>query len=165
MNRKKLFIVFFVLSAILIWFDHFTKNLAVASLKDKPAIVLIKGILELSYLENRGAAFGMLQGAKLLFLVISIIVVIGIIYVVYKLPLTKRFIPLFISLVFIFSGAIGNQIDRIINGYVVDFIYISVINFPVFNVADIYVTVSTTALAILFAFVYKEKEISFIKWL
>ena len=146
MNRKKLFIVFFVLSAILIWFDHFTKNLAVLSLKDKPA-------------------FGMLQGAKLLFLVISIIVVIGIIYVVYKLPLTKRFIPLFISLVFIFSGAIGNQIDRIINGYVVDFIYISVINFPVFNVADIYVTVSTTALVILFAFLYKEKEIGFIKWL
>ena len=103
----------------MIWFDHFTKNLAVLSLKDKPAIVLIKGILELSYLENRGAAFGMLQGAKLLFLVISIIVIIGIIYVVYKLPLTKRFIPLFISLVFIFSGAIGNQIDRIINGYVV----------------------------------------------
>ena len=62
------------------------------------------------------------------------------------------------------AGAIGNMIDRIRFDYVVDFIYFVLINFPIFNVADIYVTVSTVALVVLLLFVYKENDLNFISF-
>ena len=69
---------------------------------------------------------------------------------------------LHISLILIAAGAIGNLIDRVRLGYVVDFFYFSLINFPVFNVADIYVTVSSFYLVILLLFVYKESDLEFL---
>ena len=65
-----------------------------------------------------------------------------------------------ITLVFLLSGAIGNFIDRMIRGFVVDFFYFSLIDFPIFNVADIYVTVSFVVLAVLILFVYKEEDLA-----
>ena len=152
-------LLFFVLLVIL---DQITKNLAVLYLKDKPAIVLWEGIFELHYLENSGAAFGMLQNQKILFVSIAAIMLILIGYVLIKLPRTRHYAALEVLLVLIASGAVGNMIDRVQYNYVVDFFYFKLIDFPIFNVADIYVSVSCVFLAILIIFFYKDKDFDFL---
>jgi len=152
---------FLIISIISISIDQITKAQVVAHIKGKNPIILIHNVLELLYTENRGAAFGIFQGKQIFFFVISAIVICAIIYMVLCIPDSQKYLPLLISMSFIFSGAIGNMIDRIIQGYVVDFIYFKPINFPVFNVADIYVTCSTAALIILFLFYYKEEDLNF----
>lgn len=119
--------------------DQYTKYLAVAHLQDAPFPV-IEGVFELQYLENRGAAFGMLQNKQWFFLIITVVLLFFITKLYIGLPRTKRVIPLRIAMIFITAGAIGNMIDRIRLNYVVDFLYFKLIDFPIFNVADIYVT-------------------------
>ena len=144
--------------------DQFTKYLAVIHLKDKPAYIIINGILELNYLENRGAAFGMLQNQKVFFIFVAVVILGVIGYVLFKTPDAKKYRILHLLLSLIAAGAIGNMIDRVRFDYVVDFIYFVLINFPIFNVADIYVTISTIALVILLLFVYKENDLNFISF-
>ncbi|MCH4191230.1 MAG: signal peptidase II [Butyrivibrio sp.] len=164
-NKKKKFILFdIILMIILVLFDQFTKYLAVLQLKDQPAVPIIKGVLELNYLENKGAAFGMLQNQKFFFILIAIMIMFIIAYVIYLLPDDKKYNIMHILLVMVCSGACGNMIDRLANNYVVDFIYFVLINFPIFNVADIYVTVSTALFIILFLFVYKEQDFAFLSF-
>ena len=142
--KKKLFLLLDIVGIIvLVLFDQYTKNLAVIHLKDKPAFNIISGVLELNYLENKGAAFGMLQNQKIFFIFVAFVILGVIGYVLYK---------------------IGNMIDRIRLDYVVDFIYFVLINFPIFNVADIYVSLSTIALVFLLLFYYKENDLSFISF-
>lgn len=136
--------------------------LAVLKLKGKQPWIILDGIFELHYLENRGAAFGMLQNQKLLFIFIAIVILTVIIYVLIKTPYQKKYVKLNLSLVFIASGAIGNLLDRVRYDYVVDFLYFSLINFPIFNVADIYVTLSAIYLVILLLFVYKETDLEYL---
>lgn len=157
------YLIFWVISLPAIVLDMFTKDLAVRHLKDKESIVLLKNIFELTYVENRGAAFGILQGGRIFFFIITFVVILGIFYSIYKLPITRRYLPLLVTLSFVFAGAIGNFIDRLLQGYVVDFLYFSLIDFPVFNVADIYVTCAVFALALLSVFYYEEKELEFFK--
>ncbi len=153
-----------VIMCLLIVADQYTKALAVVMLKDKPAIPIISGILEFNYLENRGAAFGMMQNQKIFFIFVAVIILGCIIYMLVKAPAQKKYVILHILLVFIAAGAIGNMIDRLSLNYVVDFIYIKAINFPIFNVADIYVTVSTILLAIVLIFVYKDDDLRFMSF-
>ena len=161
-----LFISGFLLFAagllIATFLDQYTKKLAVDHLMGKSPIVLIPGVFELRYVENRGAAFGMLQGGRILFFILTAVVLVGILYILKIIPMTKRFLPLALTLSLLFYGAVGNLIDRTLNGFVVDFLYFSLIDFPVFNVADIYVTVSAFLLMYLFFFFYQENELSFI---
>ena len=163
MNKKKnkillLDILFLVL---LVSIDQYTKYIAVQKLKNQPAFNIINGVLEFNYLENRGAAFGMLQNQKFFFVFVAIIFLCVIAYVLVKVPLQKKYNRIHILLVMIAGGAIGNLIDRLRLDYVVDFIYIVLINFPIFNVADMYVTFSTVILIIHVLFVYKEKDFYF----
>lgn len=160
-NKGISLITDFILCILLIALDQVTKYFAIRYLKDKPAIVLAEGIFELRYLENRGAAFGMLQNQKVFFILISLIVLTAIAYFLFKMPQEKKYVPLHFLLVLIASGAIGNMIDRIRLEYVVDFFYFVLINFPIFNVADIYVSVSCVVLAILMLFVYKDEDLEF----
>lgn len=141
--------------------DQFTKYLAVTQIKEQP-IVLIDGVLEFRYLENRGAAFGMLQNQQWFFLIITVITLCLIVYTYIKLPREKHFTPLRICMITLTAGAIGNMIDRINLQYVVDFIYFKLIDFPIFNVADIFATCSTIALIVLFLFFYSEEDFDFI---
>ena len=166
MRLKKKLLIFLDLLGIcaLVAFDQYTKYLAVIHLKDKPAFIIINGVLELNYLENKGAAFGMLQNQKAFFIFVAIVVVGVIGYVLLKMPDHKKYRILHLFLSLITAGAIGNMIDRIRFDYVVDFIYFVLINFPIFNVADIYVTISTILLVILLLFVYKENDLSFISF-
>jgi signal peptidase II len=79
------------------------------------------------------------------------------------MPMEKKFIPGRITLVFVVAGAIGNFIDRVSQGFVVDFLYFKLIDFPVFNVADIYVVVGVTLLALMILFVVKDEDLDFKK--
>ena len=86
----------------------------------------------------------------------------AICYILFKMPEDKKYNILHLLLVLIASGAIGNMIDRIRLEYVVDFFYFVLINFPIFNVADIYVSVACALLAIVMLFVYKDEDLDFI---
>ena len=92
------------------------------------------------------------------FLVLTVIMICLITYVVLKTPLIRKYIPVYITCILLAAGAIGNFIDRVRLGYVRDFIYFKIINFPVFNIADCYVTVSVIIFIILILFVYKNED-------
>ncbi len=158
--------VSFILSSIfitvLVCFDQYTKRLATKYLMGKDDFVIIPDVLVLRYLDggNRGGAFGILYGHRYFFLIVAIVFMLIMLYILLRLPATVRYRLLRFFICLITAGAVGNFIDRLQNGFVVDFIYIIYINFPIFNVADIYVTVSAFALAILILFVYKEDELN-----
>ena len=95
---------------------------------------------------------------------IAVMIIVVIAYVLIQLPLEKKYTILQIILVMITAGAAGNMIDRVRNGYVVDFISFVIIHFPIFNVADIYVTVATILFIFLFLFYYKEKDFDFLSF-
>ena len=135
----------FILTIVLVILDQLSKYAAIKYLKNQKPIVIIENFLQFYYVENRGAAFGILQGKRVLFLIITMAVVLVIGFYIVKYynqmtPLTR------ISLATLMGGAIGNLIDRARFGYVVDFISVKLINrydFPVFNLADICVVLST----------------------
>ncbi len=160
-KRITAIIIDLIFIAALTWFDRFTKNLADIHLKGKDDIPLIKDVLVLKYLEggNRGGAFGILYGHRSLLLMVSLVFLILMLIFLICIPATKKYTILRFFICLISAGAAGNLIDRYFNGFVVDFIYVSCIDFPIFNVADIYVTVSAFALAVLILFVYKEEEL------
>ena len=156
-------LLFLVITVTAVWFDQFTKKWALANLGDHQPVPLIEGILEFLRIENHGAAFGILQGQMSFFYIISAAVGIVILYVLLRMPCETRYYPLLITVSFIAAGAVGNLIDRIFRRSVVDFIYFKPIDFPVFNVADIYVTTATAVMMILVLFYYKDEEFDFLK--
>ncbi|MBQ6037007.1 MAG: signal peptidase II [Lachnospiraceae bacterium] len=149
-----------VLSALLVLLDQWTKGLAVSALKGQPDVILIRGALQLTYVENTGIAFGLFQGKQYIFAVFTALILAFLLYLLYRIPKKKRCLPAILVMILLIAGSVGNMIDRISLQYVVDFIYFSLIHFPVFNVADIYVTVSCILLIILVLFVYRDDEIS-----
>jgi len=151
--------VFGILTVLLIFFDQWTKKLAYEGLRVNGPIVIWDGVFELLYTENRGAAFGIMQGQRWFFLIVSFVVVAAIVILLYKIPQGKRYLPLYFCLILLVAGAIGNMIDRYLNGFVVDFLYFKLINFPIFNVADCYVVVSAFLLAFLISFFYSDEEL------
>lgn len=164
-KRKRITIFIDIIALILlVAVDQITKYYAVVRLKNRPAVPIIEDVLELNYLENRGAAFGLLQNQKIFFLFVGIVILGVILFVMFKIPGKKRYDGLHVLLVMIAGGAIGNMIDRIRLDYVVDFISFVLINFPIFNVADMYVTISMVGLFILILFVYKEEDLSFLSF-
>lgn len=160
MKSKKESLFFLAVGTVLlISLDQITKWTASVYLKGNHSFPLIKGVFELYYLENRGSAFGLMQGKRFFFIVIAVIVLIILPYIYYQIPISSRFVLLRLDAVLFLAGAIGNAIDRVVRGYVVDFLYFSLIDFPVFNVADIYVTVSAFTLFFLMLFYYKEEDL------
>ncbi|MGN0158017.1 MAG: signal peptidase II [Brotaphodocola sp.] len=154
-------IIWAAATCVLVLADQYTKMLAVIHLKNQPALPIIDGVFELFYSENRGAAFGMMQGRQVFFLIIAVFVLSAAAYMMWKMPSWKqvRYHWLKICVIMITAGAIGNMIDRVSQGYVVDFLYFSLINFPIFNVADIYVTTATAILILLMLAYYKDEDL------
>lgn len=153
-----------LMAAILIFADQVTKHFAVQKLKGKPAFVLIKNVFELDYLENRGSAFGMFQNQKVFLLVVGVLFMGVMFWVLAKTPAEKKFLPVHLAAAGIIAGGIGNMIDRFVLGYVVDFFSFVLIRYPIFNVADVFIVVSTIVMAILLIFVYQEDDLKFL-WL
>lgn len=139
--------------------DQVTKYFALTRLKGQDPYVIIQGVFQLEYLENRGAAFGLFQNQKLFFYISVAVICAVVIWFYAKVPMSRRYLPLRICAVLIAAGALGNFIDRVRLDYVVDFFYFKLIDFPIFNVADIYVTVTTIFLFLLLCFYYKEEEL------
>lgn len=119
--------------------DQLTKICAAANLKDISTLPIIENIFHFTYVENRGAAFGMLADHRWVFMILS---VVGIAAIFIYLTVTKpKSWWMRLALCFIVGGGVGNMIDRIARGYVIDFIDCRFINFYVFNVADSFVCV------------------------
>lgn len=163
-NKKILFLIDTIIIAALLVLDQFTKHLAVMHLKEQPAISLIKNVLELDYLENRGVAFGLFQNQRFLILFTGIIFMAVILFFMYKMPKGKKFTVLHIVFSCIIAGGIGNMIDRVSLGYVVDFISFVLIDFPIFNVADCYVVCATIVLFVVFLFFLSEEDLDFLSF-
>lgn len=164
-NKKKsgLYALFAIIGmAVLVALDQWTKSLAVRYLAGQEDFILIPGVFQLEYLENRGAAFGLLQNQIWLFVILTGAFLAVAVWVYVRLPKIKKYLPLHIIAVVLVSGALGNLIDRIRLGYVVDFFYFSLIDFPIFNVADVYVVLSFISLIICILFVYQEDDFSFL---
>lgn len=158
------FIQLFVAVALLTGFDQLTKLLAVKNSKGKADIPLIPDVLYFQYLENRGAAFGIFQDRKIFLVLLTSLILVGVCYVLWKIPADKKYIYLKLLCFLITAGGIGNLIDRVRLDYVIDFIYFAPIDFPVFNVADIYVSVGMVFLFTVVLFYYKDEDFEFLKW-
>lgn len=161
MKQKRSFFTSFLIGfVILVGLDQWTKGLAVKHLMNQPPFVIWDGVFELLYSENRGAAFGMMQGKQFFFFLIALVVLAAVVYLLWKMPVTERYMPMAVCLMMVSAGAVGNMIDRVSQGYVVDFLYFKLINFPIFNVADCYVTISAFLLILLVFFYYREEEMA-----
>ena len=138
MNIIKLHRFYFILlSIIIIFFDQLTKN--IIHINHKTIINYDLIIFRIDYVKNFGAAFNLLSGSRFLLSTLSIIIALFLIYfILYKKNI--NYLDLF-SYSFILGGTIGNGIDRINRGYVIDFINLNFINFPVFNIADISINI------------------------
>lgn len=163
-NGFRQLLVSLPLVLVLIVIDQITKIIAVDALADGRRIPLIKGVLEFTFVQNRGAAFGIMQNALPIFVVITIAALAIIGYIMMRIPSDRRHLPLRLCLCFIAAGAVGNFIDRLLFSYVRDFIYFCLIDFPVFNVADIYITCATILMMLLVLFYYRDDdELFFLK--
>lgn len=140
-----------VISVVL---DQITKLFAVKYLLPIGSHELINGVIGLHYTENTGAAFGMLKGFRWVFIALSVAAIIAIIVFLFKWR--KKIHPLLgIAFAMIAGGGIGNQIDRIANGFVVDFLEFQFIDFAIFNIADCFVTVGAVIVIIVILFIDK----------
>ncbi len=141
--------------AVSIILDQLSKFLVVRDLKPIGSAVVLEKVLGLRYVENTGAAFGMMKGYRWVFIVLSTIAILAIAFVLVK---KRRQIPLTLGLwmSMIVGGGIGNQIDRLANGYVVDFFEFLFVDFAIFNVADSFVTVGAAMILIDLLFLHRD---------
>lgn len=180
-KSKKTIAISAILLFVLVALDQITKQLAVIFLKGNEPVSIIEDVFELKYLENYSAAFGMdpisllhdifsfeifdnnpklfLNVKMLFFMILTIAIVAFFCFVFFRIPDEKRFKFMDYILIFFTAGAIGNFIDRIRLNYVIDFLYFKLIDFPIFNVADIYVTCSAFFLLFLGIFYYKDEDL------
>jgi len=131
---------------LLVVLDQLTKQLALRFLKTIDTFPLWHGVFHLTYCENRGAAFGILQNQFSLFYVVTAVVVI--LATVYMFKTRPRSFLLSLSITLLVGGALGNLVDRVMRGFVVDFLDFCLINFPIFNVADCFVMIGAVLLAL-----------------
>ena len=143
----RLLVVYFLISALLVGLDQWSKYLTVQNISLGETKEFIPGFLSLTHLRNTGAAWSLLEGKMIFFYVITVIVSVVIIYLLIKNY--KKSIWYSVGLSFVLAGAIGNFIDRVRLGYVVDMLQTDFMNFPIFNVSD-----STLVVGVICIFIY-----------
>lgn len=168
MKKKSYFRLLYlsIIFAVLTIIDQITKIVISANLKGKEKIIIIPKLLSFEYLENNGAAWGIFPGKTILlsiFTFIFTLIIFIVIFIIEKNILLlniKKKIFIFIQflLAILTAGAVGNLIDRIRYGYVVDFLQFEFIKFPIFNLADCYVTVSAVVLVVILLFFLKDED-------
>lgn len=152
-------IIYYLLALFIIGLDQITKFLVVQHMDIAESIEVISGFFYLTSHRNAGAAFGILQGQMWLFYIVTVIVIIAVVYHLHKYGKDSTLIG--IPLALILGGAIGNFIDRLIFGEVVDFfnVYIFTYNYPIFNIADAALVVGVLLLVVkITADEWKEKR-------
>lgn len=155
----RIFFLPVILISLLTAIDQFTKFIVQSNFELYESKPVIDGVFAFTYIQNRGMAWGMFQGKIPVFLIFTSIFLILAFRIMYNVVDKKRYAMVKYMLILLISGAIGNLIDRVKLGYVVDFFSFELIDFPVFNVADIYVVISMVSAMILLLFVYSNEEV------
>lgn len=146
-----------VMIALIVAFDQFTKFLAKKYLLGNPAVPFIKGVVQFNYTENQGMAFSMFSGARWVFVALTVVFCVGALVLMFKNKFPSLW--LYWSVGVIVAGGLGNLMDRVLYGYVVDFIEPTFVNFAIFNIADSAVTLGTISLVIyLVSDIFKKDE-------
>ncbi len=145
----------FLLIVLSVVADQVTKYLVLANIAMYEEVPVLPGIVHLTYIENKGAAFGMLANNRWVFLVISTLAIVAFIFYIIKYKPENSLLR--VSLSFVIGGGIGNMIDRCFRGSVVDMIEVEFIDFYVFNVADAFVCVGC-GLMVLYIILEEIKE-------
>ncbi len=148
---------------VLVAIDQISKYFARLYLPGNP-VTVIEGVFSFHYLENRGSVWGIMQGQQTLFILFFFLLFGVFVYLYIKMPKEKQYAPLLWILVILGAGAVGNTIDRIIFGYVTDFLRFTLIDFPTFNIADCYITVCSFLSIILVLTKYKDDEFEFLSF-
>jgi len=138
--------IYFLGIAVLIVLDQLSKYWAVGSLIGKGGLGFIPGLLGFRYVENTGAAFSILRDKQLLLILLTTVMIAGLIGFLIKAVRTETTFVVKIAYTLLISGAIGNLIDRVRLDYVVDFLEFRFIQFPIFNLADVFVVVGVSLL-------------------
>lgn len=145
-------------------FDQLVKFWTIKYIELHDKIVIWEGVFELTHIRNEGMAWGLLQNQQILFIALTPVALLAFAYFYFRTPFTGRFIPIRIAELLLAGGAIGNLVDRmfrgeaLFKGNVVDMFYVKLIDFPVFNVADSYITIACVLLVVLVLFYYKDDE-------
>lgn len=150
MKHTKKHISCLIMIVMIIIFDRVTKYFAVKNLYGGDIVNFIPGVVQFRYAENTGMAFSMLSGARWIFIFVTVVACVGVLY--YMLSNRCKSLWLYWSLGVVVSGGIGNLVDRIMQGYVVDFIEPTFVDFAVFNIADCAVTCGAVSLVIYLVF-------------
>ncbi len=144
---------FYLISLLILITDQIIKQ-AVSLYPLGKSISIVPGLLYFTYIKNKGAAFGLFLGQRYFLIFIVLVVVGAVLYFYHRIKEGHYGIKLALS--FIFGGSLGNLLDRIFRGYVIDFIDIKI--WPVFNLADIFVNVGVSVLIILLLFPKLEEK-------
>lgn len=158
-SKTKIYFLPILCIAFLTAIDQLTKHIVETKFQLFETKPIIKDVFNFTYIRNEGMAWGMLEGQRILFLIVTVIIMIGCGYIYIRSLKFKQFKSIRGAMVILLSGAIGNLIDRFSKGYVIDFFDFRLINFPIFNVADIYVVVSMLIIGLLIIFKYDNEEI------
>lgn len=148
-------LLYYIVAAVLIMMDQLTKWGIVQNFELYEEQVLIPGWFSLFYIQNTGAAWGIFAGRMWFFYIITAVVVLYLVYTFHKSKIQHKLAGW--SFAFILAGAIGNFIDRLMNGYVVDMFRFDFINFPIFNVADVCLVIGV-GLMIIYVLFFEEDE-------
>lgn len=159
MSKKLLYMVNSLLAFLLLFIDQTTKYFAIHSLGNGKRIILIKSVLELYYTENTGAAFGLFEGKNIVIMFMVIAIVMILLFMYRRLCRAEKYQGICFVMTVLISGALGNLIDRMLYGFVVDYIYFVPIDFPRFNFADICIVSAVFMMSYLFLFVYTEEGV------
>ena len=146
--------LYFILTSILVIIDQITKYLTIQNIDLHEVVEIIPNVLSFTYIQNTGAAWSILEGQMWFFYIVTAFVIAFLLYYLYTEGRGDKILGIILSV--ILAGTVGNFIDRIIFQYVVDMIKVEFINFPIFNVADMLLTVGVAALMIYT--VYEEKS-------
>lgn len=141
----------FLVITVLVLLDQVIKFLADRILSQYETLAVIPSVLHLTFVKNYGAAFGILQNQRIFLLLITLAILIFIIWYLFRSNINNNLF--FWSVLLIVSGGVGNLIDRLFKGYVIDYIDFRLINFSVFNLADSYVFIGTVLMVIYFIFI------------
>ena len=149
-------LIWAILAGAVVAFDQLAKILVMHNIGPTDCFHIIPGLFDFVYVKNTGAAFSILSNNTGLLSIVSIVFCVGVLWYWYKTKPAGTLLKL--SLCLLFAGALGNAIDRIFRGFVVDFISTAFMEFPVFNIADIAITFGAALLIIYFIFFDKEDE-------
>ena len=155
-------VLFVVLIVLAIGVDQGIKYFAADLLQGGNSVEAIPNFLSFTYVENRGAAFGIFANRQWFFIMIALVILAVAVYIYVLLPQDRYYHPLRLCALLVGAGAIGNMIDRIVHHYVIDFLYFSLIDFPVFNVADCYVVIGAVLLILLLFTKYRSDHFEFL---